>query len=226
MIIRKIKKWYFKIYHLFKLIGIFILFLIPYKVYAEEYNECFDTYKIGNITLANVSGDSSVRYIFPQLPVEANKTYYIRFFSTTTPTCSSNICFNNNPSYYGDNSFVGDLATEISWDNNNQVLTLKVPNNENIKYVRLKVRQNLRSYISGTPYIASNQLNNVLTCNSPQPNDDPITEFTEIYTDRLEYLGTESMNNNYMLAFIGVIIGFIVLEIFLRIFHIRGGYKK
>ena len=61
---------------------------------------------------------------------------------------------------------------------------------------------------------------------TPQPNNFTYDNFLTLYIDRIEYLGNGSVENPYMLTMIGIIFGFVVLEIFLKLFRIRGGYKK
>ena len=60
----------------------------------------------------------------------------------------------------------------------------------------------------------------------PAPGDNPISDFLTVYTDRLEYLATGCYENKYLFSMIVIIFWFVVLELTLRIIHIRGGYKK
>ena len=60
-----------------------------------------------------------------------------------------------------------------------------------------------------------------------QPTSNEVyNNFMEIYIEKIEYLAKGFMENQYLVAMVGIIIGWIVLELFLRILHLRGGYKK
>ena len=238
---RFLKKWYFKIYHLLKLIGVFVIILVPSIVKAEEIN-CENYIDVETISatgpattglatgMYNIANkkpmDFSYQTNFPikyyyifydiEEEIENNFVFYYYYYNTTK---TSWVTYNTNIR----NKNTLELEITAFNQGNSSVTNYIMWTNENNKN-KLNGKK-IYKFDNETTY---NYCKNLLypTPEPPTPSNDVIGEFTSIYTDRLEYLGTESMNNPYIEAMIVIIIGFVVLEIFLRLFHIRGGYRK
>ena len=58
------------------------------------------------------------------------------------------------------------------------------------------------------------------------PSNQVLNNFITIYADKITYLATGVVENPYLMCWVGIIFSFVVLELFLHILHIRGGYKK
>ena len=230
---RKIKKYYFKIYHFLKLIGIFLIFFLPVIVYADEYDNCFDEYKLGNVETV-YSGFGYMERMRPSLIVEPNKRYYVRLFPKASYTCSNEGCFvAQNTNIWNQNSqSLGTVTLSyLNFDKNTNILTLDTPNNANLYYLGLNIRTSsgntLKNQVVGTPLIYSDNIDDIKSCPQVAPEGSQIyDDFLTIYVDRFNYLGNGLLENPYLFVFAGIIFSFVVLEIFLHILHIRGGYKK
>lgn len=62
---------------------------------------------------------------------------------------------------------------------------------------------------------------------TPTPSGDGVlADFINIYIDRFQYLANGIIENEYLFSMVVVIIAFIVLEIFIKIFNIRRGGKR
>lgn len=232
---RIIRKWYFKLYHLFRFLGIFILiFGFENYVYAEEYNECFDEYKVGNITLNFYT--NYFERIKPSIQnIKPNTTYYVRFFPSEKYTCGyGGTCFGSSPFFWDINSQrINDLElSNINFDIENQILSFKTPNNENIYYLGLTVYKDESNYqvLNNAVMIISENESDVLSCpgsEEPEPGENSVySTFLTLYIDRISYLAKGFTENPYLLAMIGIIFSFIVLELFLKILHLKGGKYK
>lgn len=234
---RIIKKWYFKIYHLLRFLGIFILIFGSIQVVnaeGQEYKECFDEYLIGTTTLQSVN--STQQRVRPSIidKVTAGKTYYLRFFPETNFECSTSngICFNEIWTWDSNNTFIlgvswNDQLGRTNFDKENQVLTFTTKENVDIKYVAPIIYSYQSNYnvLNGVKFILSDNLEDVLTCKD-QAEDSVYTNFLSLYLNKMEYLAGEFTNNPYLLTMIGIIIAWIVLELFLKILHMRGGKSK
>ena len=223
-----IKKWYFKIYHLFKLLGIFILiFGLKERVYAEEYKTCFDKYKIGTVSFESQS--AYWNYILPVLPVtETSTTYYVRFFPNENFTGYNNVYFSSSPkAVHTDGTLTDYYIGNMNFDVNNQILSFKTTSNlQNIIGIKQLIYTFRSNYtvLKDSPVIMSTNIEDVTTCEDiPEPSDNVYSNFLSLYTEKLEYLANGFTNNPYLLAMIGIIFSFIVLEITLKLFKMRGG---
>lgn len=226
-----IRKWYFKLYHLFRFLGIIVLiFGIQKNVYAEEYNTCFDEYKVGTYTFTYQSTYwvSLNEYI----PVEPNTTYFIKFFSTTNFTGSRNNFFSSDLNAFNKNkeAISGCYFSTNNLNYNEQTYSFKTCNIENVAFIKPNIYTFSNNYtvLENTPIVISTNLEDLLTCppEPPAPENNVYSNFLTLYTDRLNYLAGESANNPYLKAMIGIIFAWVVLELFLKILHLRGGYHK
>lgn len=242
---RIIKKWYFKIYHLFKLLGIFILiFGLKENVYAETNKYYIKNGKFEeNYTFNNTGGSTNYGYIQENY----NNEGYVLISARTWSAWNLN--FNNNEIETGDiiNITYKRKAIWTGQYGNNAVMELK--NKEVVKKTLFSgtennyndyVTKNYTSEENGTftLYIA-NLANTTDYINygvevkdvwitkineEPQPEGNIVYDsFLNLYTEKLEYLANGFTNNPYLLAMIGIIFSFIVLEITLKLFHMRGG---
>lgn len=244
------RKWYFKLYHLLKFLGIFIILLTPNIVKANTYNgeinECWNDkiitlengnnvgvnqrsyYKVTNDTWEYTT-NNTVYALKILIPVETGKNYYIRFFDYYK---SLNLnwftLYDENKKPLTNTGFFNNLNFNNygTYSINSGLLTFNLKDNENIKYISF----NFMGFIQDRVLISDFDLSDLSVCpptQEPEPTGNTkLDDFLTIYIDRLTYLSEKTIENQYMLAFVGIIFGFIVLEITLHIIHIRGGYKK
>lgn len=239
---RKIKKIYFKIYHLFKLLGIFILiFGLKENVYAASVvdmpNNLIEASPSCSINLIEptvflgqyTSGSTSPSHN-PSWPYYS--TYLIKVEPSTLYTYYS--------SYGGSSTsyFVylfKDLNSGYTSRRNVSSQTGTITTGNDTNYIALG-----QYFPSGN--MSTNNLNFALyegnytgefveyqscsTTPTPEPEENVYSNFLTLYIDRLEYLANGFTENPYLLAMIGIIFSWIVLELFLKILHIRGGYRK
>lgn len=211
------KKLYFKLYHLLKLLGIFII-IAPVMVKAD----CIGKGESGFGEITGPTGASWYAMITTSLSsieLEANKVYTVyvtgetKFPRNITLTCGN---------------------TSVTWRWQDQGIQITPGATCNLTELRLSQQNasNILEQLQNQKIIVV-EGTEICTPTPPTPPDPPTpsgnftyTDFVTLYVDRLKYLGNKSVENPYMLTFISIIIGFIVLEIFLRLYGIRGGYKK
>lgn len=243
---RKIKKLYFKIYHLFKLLGIFIIFFIfSLTVKADT---CINLYK-GELNNLLYQSSGSFNYITSSLDSST------QYNTNTTSSCDSSttLCLDSSKSYtlfaYNSNDeyfnldlpgyrrlFVsGSLVsrggslnpTRYSYTftpQNNQAVFQYEINNSNYNTSLLDTMNSYQwAVVEGTePCIP---ISEPPTPPTPTP-DTTYSSFLTIYFDRFLYLANGFTTNPYLLAMISIIFSFVVLEIFLLFFHLKGGRRK
>lgn len=237
---RKIKKIYFKIYHLFKFLGIFILiFGLKKNVYAasvvaipdhlvETNSSCSINLVEPTVFLGQYTSGSTTPSHNPSWPYYS--TYLIKVEPNTLYTYYS--------SYGGGNAsyFVylfKDLNNGYTSRKNNSSQTGTITTGNDTNYIALS-----QYFPSGN--MSPDNLNLALyegnytgefveyqSCSTtPEPGDNVYSNFLTLYIDRLEYLANGFTENPYLLTMIGVIFSWIVLELFLKILHMKGGYHK
>lgn len=257
---RKFRKIYFKIYHLLKLLGIFILIIgfIPI-VKADELPSCYDDllvpYTIGNYTNPPLwnetnqnwqsgcnTGQNNSKPLQVLVPIYENKSTYIKFPKAATGNDISIWAFVG----YNENKTEAECRTSsvttwITWEYNKDTKILKITPTENntYKYVSLGFSKMItwNNFTRPVPW-GDQETGNLAISDEdisecpvkPEPEQPTSNEvynnFMEIYIEKIEYLAKGFMENPYLVAMVGIIIGWIVLELFLRILHLRGGYKK
>lgn len=230
--LRRIKKWYFKIYHLFKLLGIFVLiFGVKEKVFAEEYNACFDKYKIGEVSFEYKS--TYWNDILPVLPAnEPNTTYYVRFFPNENYTGYNNTYFSTTLTAIhtdGTTSWYYPDGNKVDFDVNNQIISFKTKSNlGNVTGLKVSIYTYNSNYnvLEDSPVIMSTNLDDVMECKNTPAQDSVYSSFLTLYTDKISYLAEGFTKNPYLITMIGIIFSFVVLELFLKILHLKGGYRK
>lgn len=233
---RKIKKLYFKIYHLFKLLGIFALFFISlHSVDADTCDNLIDStdywlFWNSNYFLVNSNGGTHYYLLKP------NTTYTI-WFDTADSSIRSflNANIQNFQIYHrwGQNTqYLLTIDTSLNYYTFTSQADL---NNNNLYYFFRMNGNGLTGY--DTPFSSSSApvfylIEGSVPCDftppsppSPTP-DSTYSNFLTIYFDRLIYLANGFTTNPYLLAMIGIIFSFVVLEIFLLFFHLKGGRRK
>ena len=232
---RIIKKWYFKIYHLFKLLGIFILiFGIKENVFAEE---CNNLYK----------GEPGKVWLRNGYRMVSSLTGSSNYNTNTATTCNSetNICIDASKTYtiYATNQN-GEVVDLLLNGMTNVVFLSQTiyPNQENIKKYTIEgtyisTNENIFRYIypsgTGVPNEIYQEVNSwqwyvvegteICLPNSGggQTEDNVYSNFLTLYLDRITYLANGFATNPYLLTMIGIIFAWIVLEITLKIINIR-----
>ena len=230
---RKLKKLYFKIYHLFKLIGVFVVvFGLSNKVYAEE---CINLYKGTPGNLYKYNGN--MIQIFSSL--DGINTYQVN----TDPTCNeeTQICLNTSKSYtlYAINN--GEYVPLLKSFRQGYILGRPIYSSANDVYEYTfrplsgtipVFRWNLTNaqYGDGSEFNRINTYQFMLvegtekcipSTPEPEPDNNVYSGFLTIYFDRIVYLAEGFTNNPYLIAMVGIIFGFVVLDLLLKIINIR-----
>lgn len=230
---RKIKKLYFKIYHLFKLIGVFIvIFGLWNNVYAEE---CINLYKGTPGNLKKATGS------FIDIGSSLDGENWYNFNISNNCNEETEICLDSTKDYTLfaiDNGEYVPLLTSFRYAYilGNRVsstggtvnsYTYKPSNGSTHVFIW---DMNQVTYGDGSEYNRINGYQFVLvegtercipTEPEPEPGDNVYSGFLTIYFDRITYLAEGFTNNPYLIAMIGIIFGFVVLDILLKILHIR-----
>ena len=252
--LKKLKKIYFKIYHLFKLIGIFILvFGLSKNVYAESlpscYNDYLKSYNIGEYKYPAYwvnndetwfqngcsTGNRNNRPFEVLIPVSTTSTTYIKFPTTVT---NNNIRLNAIVTY---NEEKTNPQCKTSSDQINEVITYSFDyttsqliinsKTDTISYISITfLSTNTLPYgtqLTGSVAIADFDLAECPTTTPPEPTptEGIYGTFLDLYFNKLNYLATGFIQNEYLITMIGIIIAWIVLELLLKILNLRGGKK-
>lgn len=221
--------------YLFVLLTTFIL-LLPF-VKAEEYDNCYDDYLVGQVSFINHS--TYWKLIQPNIPVSSNTTYYIRFFISEDFTSSSNTRFSTTPDPFDENNnSLGYLSlSNLSWDSELYILSFTTSSKEGLSYIKLPVYTYYTNYtiLENAYFIISDNKYDLTTCpEKPDISYDPgiqeteqskiVTNFYTLFIDRIKFISDYAINSYFFLTFIGVILCFVILKIFLYLYN-RGGYQ-
>lgn len=217
----RFRKIYFKLYHLLKFLGIFVLALIVLmpSVKAEECVDILSTAENPHFYFTRYNYNE---FVSSNSPIYKFNTYYTFFVGDGSQTLGDyfdskgitapwiTLFYNG---YHCDNSLT--YCTDLSPSSNISFLNFFGSDKTSI----------LDSLISDFHIVEGDSI-----CNSSEPEepiidtDNPITEFYSLYLDKLGMLANYSLENKYLLSFIGVILLFILLELFLLLF--KGGKRR
>lgn len=224
---KKLKKLYFKIYHLLKLIGVFIIiFGLSKRVYAEECTNLINNQKWlywnGNYFLVDSENHTEYYQLEPLTKYTIFFDYGEENFEDILNTSTAIERFEvvhkwgTGTTAYGSVDLTKKsytFETQADMQNNNlsfmfrmigkQGNTEQTPfiNDENHEFWLVKGEEICRT--------------------KPTPQENVYSEFLTIYLNKITYLTEGFTNNPYLLAMIGIIFGFIVLEIVLKLLNIR-----
>lgn len=167
--------------------------------------------------------------------VQENTSYSFKFMSSVSSSSPQRVSF----MYYDSNKeYLSFTSPRVSNDTNffTNIIT---PSNTKYIYFCLynvwssSVNTSTSVLYEGSEYNTNNSITSPIIeyqqCpadNPVDPSDNVYSDFISLYLNRITYLANGFTTNPYLLAMIGIIFSFIVLEIFLRIFHLRGGYRK
>lgn len=223
---RLIKKWYFKIYHLFKLLGIFILILGVKNVYAEECNVIYK--ETGDKLLAyGVGGDywvySSINSTDIYNPSLDNTKSYTMFITDSEGNIYNMNNLNFVRAYLVGNMFIGtnykkESITATPVTSPGSIFAFYGYNNANATTSYQKL---IDKYI----YVVEGE-NICFPSETPEPEESVYNTFLGLYVGKIQYLAEGFIENEYLFSMVAIIFAWVVLEMFLRILHLRGGYKK
>lgn len=244
---RKLRKLYFKIYHLFKLLGIFILvFGIKRNVYAIEVNKYY---------IKDGIFQESYQYIkkggTESGTITENYQNSGAIYATARTWSRYNLVFNNLTVQEGDKiTIVYKRPTVFTggYDTYASAGIIKITETEEtISYINGTTREeqfktyeyqvlencNIELYFTNLAYSTAYQNYGVyikdfiVTSQEDTPEKNEVySSFLEIYKDRLIYLTEGFTTNPYLIAMIGIIISFIVLELLLKIINIGRNRRR
>lgn len=233
---KKLRKWYFKLYHLFRFLGIFVLmFGIQKNVYAECENiipedlkmyyssrysfYAFNTFYIPEIiqgdtyTIYINKGDITFReFLSENGLINTTWTPVVRVFSENSNTAGNQCDLDKN--------YCSQIA---NFTGNSGAFQLQMIENG----TQANTQTILNSLQSSFKFVHGDE--SCLPVDEPEPpapENNVYSNFLTLYTDRLNYLAEGATNNPYLITMIGIIFAWVVLELFLHILHLRGGYHK
>lgn len=233
---RIIKKWYFKIYHLFKLLSIFILvFGIKENVFAETFTppkiECSKTNNIFN-EVWNKGYRANYRTVGQPLEITTRNYSAISDYIKVDENTNYILTSDYNTNFYNTMFFLVD-------ENMNYLRTIQITNIQsfmfntgtNTKYILFYMfyRQdfNTEDYYmqiekgeSATTYVKWKDCSSI-DPEPPAPGNNVYSSFLTLYVDKITYLAEGFTTNPYLIAMIGIIFSWVVLEITLKIINIR-----
>lgn len=230
---RKLKKLYFKIYHLFKLIGIFIVvFGLWNNVYAANVvdipSNLVESNKSCSINL--VEPDVFLGQYTSGSTTPSNNAAY-PYYSTYLIKVEPNTLYTYYSSYGNSSYFVysfKDLNSGYTSRKNNSSQTGTITTGSNTNYIAIgqyfprgdMYPENLNIALYEGNY--TGEFIEYKSCNTePEPEDNVYSGFLTIYFDRITYLAEGFTNNPYLIAMVGIIFGFVVLDVLLKIINIR-----
>lgn len=231
--------------YLFIFLSTFML-LVP-GVKADEYDSCYDDYLINTTDLLiknsrafyNLSNDNwnsttvnqnyTLKYLFS---AESSKTYYLKFFSNYNDIKISYFYrYDSNKNLLDSTSaFVSKTLSDYltySYDVSNSMLIITFNNNIDFDYISFVFSVALSNFAYADF--------DLTTC--PEKPDIPfnpgiqeteqskiVTNFYTLFIDRFKFISDYAINSYFFLTFIGVILCFVILKIFLYLYN-RGGYQ-
>lgn len=248
---RKLRKWYFKIYHLFKLLGIFILiFGLKEKVYAEtntyyiKDGEIKTEYEYKRISGNEGSGNITEKYNNSNFVYATSATWSQYNLNLNNLVVNNGdiiyITFKKEKAWTGQYSQYGGGAIALTNNNTTEykyfIFAREATELTTYNYTIQNDNTGIEIMIGNLAYSNSFEEYGIsisdlwvkcVDCEEPITQDDSIYgNFIELYTNKIEYLANGFTNNPYLLTMIGIIFAWVVLELFLKILHLRGGYKK
>ncbi len=216
--------------YLLTLLAIFVI-LAP-NVKAEEYNSCFDEYKIANSLKFTMEENYHSRMLV-NLPLEQNKTYYLKFWNLD----HSYLYKPGSQHFYYDSSdhilakYTNTYVNVSEFNDNDTIIYSLNKNLDNLSYFHLSfyVFNRNNYYVPNSDVVLTLSDYELTECPKTEPDtpDPPVADatldnFYSIYLDKLGMLVDYTSQNKIILSFIGIILLFVCLEIFLQLFFING----
>ena len=231
------------------LILLLTIFFVP-KVNAEEYNSCFDEYKIAtNLKFTFLSNYQSRMLV--NLPLVQDKTYYLKFWNLDS---SHSYRIFSGPGHYAYDSSDNLVKSNFTFSDYGKIsifledglFTYTYTGGlGDVSYFHLAfyVYEIGNYYVPNSDAILTLSDHELITCPEPDPEPDPEPElpvepedpvvpvptdttldtFYSIYLDKLSTATTYATENKFLLGFIGIILSFIILELVLKLVR-NGGY--
>ena len=196
-----------------------------------------------SLSCSTVMGSYSMNYLFS---AEPSKTFYLRFFdssstSSTSPQINYFYLYDSYKNVIDSTSAFAskNLSNYLSYtyDSSNSMFILEFKDNIEFDYISFAF------YPAGVlptyKYFAYDNfdLSSCPVIEQPvdpvDPNNPTVKEtdqakilqnFYTLFLDRLKFISYYAINNYLFLAFIGIILIFVILEIFLYLYN-KGGYK-
>lgn len=216
--------------YLLTLLTIFVI-LAP-NVKAEEYNSCFDEYKIANSLKFTMEENYHSRMLV-NLPLEQNKTYYLKFWNLD----HSYLYKPGSQHFYYDSSdnilakYTNTYVNVSEFNDNDTIIYSLNKNLDNLSYFHLSfyVFNRNNYYVPNSDVVLTLSDYELTECPKTEPDtpnppvaDATLDNFYSIYLDKLGMLVDYTSQNKIILSFIGIILLFVCLEIFLQLFFING----
>ena len=217
-----------------------LLLILPFIflniVKAEEYDSCYDSFNKVTFSVSSfIFGYYRIRPTITDF--DNSKVYYVKFFPNTDEFDITKIIdhvliwdSSGNGICTGSDVFSNsNCAIEnINYDTVNNIISFSGSNIINGSMIQLLISYNPSNDLTNTPLVFTTDSNSFNTClsNSSSNSNSVYSSFITLYLDRIGYLANGFTTNPYLLAMVGIIFSFIVLEILLHLIHLKGGYKK
>ena len=240
----KVRKILRKIYHFIGFMSLFILFISPVKADITTCDQYLLSESLSFVRLnrsyiiiqespfgamyspdlwwqqASVTNSTVWYYkVFPSDNIDISSVYYqLRY---TYPEASTDQYANTNATC----TFSNNIITCSFNSNFNYYFRLVFVVQPDVSDVTLTP---INAFV-GTPLLFSTNLSDIENCTLIQPEsevDVTYNSFLTVFLDRFEFLASSFVSNPILFTFAGILFTWVILELFLRILHIRGGYKK
>ena len=219
--------------YLLTLLVIFVV-LAP-NVKAEEYNSCFDEYKIANSLKFTMEENYHSRMLV-NLPLEQNKTYYLKFWnldhSHLYKLSSLHFYYDSSDHILAKNTNTYVNVSEFN-DNDTIIYSLK-KNLDNLSYFHLSfyVFNRNNYYVPNSDVVLTLSDYELTECPKTEPDEPPIPiadatldNFYSIYLSKLSSLATFATENKIFFSALGILLSFAIFELFFMLFRGRRKMK-
>ena len=219
--------------YLLTLLAIFVV-LAP-NVKAEEYNSCFDEYKIANSLKFTMEENYGSRMLV-NLPLEQNKTYYLKFWnldhSHLYKLGSLHFYYDSSDHILAKNTNTYVNVSEFN-DNDTIIYSLK-KNLDNLSYFHLSfyVFNRNNYYVPNSDVVLTLSDYELTECPKTEPDEPPIPiadatldNFYSIYLSKLSSLATFATENKIFFSALGILLSFAIFELFFMLFRGRRKMK-
>ena len=219
--------------YLLTLLAIFVV-LAP-NVKAEEYNSCFDEYKIAN-SLKFTREENYGSRMLVNLPLEQNKTYYLKFWNLD----HSYLYKPGSQHFYYDSSdnilarYTNTYVNVSEFNDNDTIIYSLNKNLDNLSYFHLSfyVFNRNNYYVPNSDVVLTLSDYELTECPKTEPDEPPIPiadatldNFYSIYLSKLSSLATFATENKIFFSALGILLSFAIFELFFMLFRGRRKMK-
>lgn len=207
---------------------ILFLILIP-LVNAEEYNSCFDQYKIADsVSFTSTSNYHSRMLVNLPLDNDHSKVYYLKLWNLDH---SHNYTVGSLHHYYDAEGkilakYTNSYSSVSELNSNDTIIYSSQGSLEGLSYFNLsfyvyEVNNYYKPNSDVILTLSDYELTECPVIDEPVVPDSTLDNFYSIYLDKLKLLSDYVLENKFFFSAIGIILLFIVLEFILHLFFIN-----